>query len=532
MSLLVTLALGTLLSEDLACIAAGLMISRGEVFAPAAIAACAVGIYTGDVALWIAGRSIGPRLLAWPRVAALLPAQRAPRFAAWFDRHARALILGSRMAPGTRLPLYLAAGACPTRFIPFAGWTSVAVAAWTPILVGASALLGNQSGRLAGGLAAGRTLTLLSLIVALLGWRLALNLTSRRARFRLGAAVSRIWRWEFWPMWLFYAPVAIWTAWLALRHGGYRTLTAANPGMPDGGVVGESKFEILSRLPAEWTIPSAVVEPGSAATRAAALDRVVADRLWSFPLVLKPDVGQRGTGVRLARTPQEAGAYLSRMPGRVLIQPYHQGPFEAGVFYYRIPGSIRGRVLAITDKHFPTVSGDGRSTLEALVWAHPRYRMQARMFISRLGDRRNEVPAAGERRQVGIAGNHAQGTMFTDGLWMLTPALERRIDAIASCYEGFFIGRFDIRYQDRAAFMRGEDLAIVELNGATAECTNIYDPDGSLLSAYRQLFLQWRLVFAIGAANRRHGRATTSTPRFLGLIRAHLRTSTPFPISD
>jgi membrane protein DedA with SNARE-associated domain len=531
MSLLLALALGTLVSEDLACIAAGLMIGRGEVFASPAILACALGIYAGDLALWGAGRVLGPRLLAWPRIAALLPAEGADRFAAWFARHARSAILGSRVAPGTRLPLYLAAGACRTPFGPFAAWTFVAVSAWTPLLVGVSALLG-ESDRLVEGLAAGRILTLGTVLLALLGRRLAQRLASARVRAQIAASMSRIWRWEFWPMWLFYAPVAIWTAWLALRHGGYRTLTAANPGMPDGGVVGESKFDILSRLPSEWVIPSGVVEPGPAARRIEALRMLLGDRGWSFPLVLKPDVGQRGTGVRLARTAQEATAYLAQMPGRVLVQPYHQGPFEAGVFYYRMPGSARGRVLAMTDKHFPTVSGDGRSTLEELVWGHTRYRMQARTFIARLGHRRTEVPAAGERRQLGIAGNHAQGTMFTDGLWMLTPALERRIDAIASSYEGFFIGRFDIRYQNRAAFRRGEDLAIVELNGATAECTNIYDPDGSLLSAYRQLFLQWRLVFAIGAANRRDGRAATSTQRLLGLIRAHLRTSNPFPVSD
>ena len=87
----------------------------------------------------------------------------------------------------------------------------------------------------------------------------------------------------------------------------------------------------------------------------------------------------------------------------------------------------------------------------------------------------------------------------------MTPALERRIDEIARAYPGFYIGRFDIRYTDVEAFKAGQDLAIVELNGATGESTNIYDPDGSLLRAYRLLFRQWALVFTIGAANRAAG---------------------------
>src|SRR5262249_35011617 len=158
-----------------------------------------------------------------------------------------------------------------------------------------------------------------------------------------------------------------------------------------------------------------------------------------------------------------------------------------GIFYYRLPGWSRGRILAITDKHFPFVIGDGVSTIEDLVWSHDRFRMQAAVFLTRLGDRRHAIPAPGEYVRLGIAGNHAQGTMFKAGRSLTTPALEHRIDEIARHYEGFFIGRFDVRYRDRLALMHGRDLAIVELNGATAECTNIYDPEGSLWSAYRQL---------------------------------------------
>src|SRR5262249_30489132 len=156
-------------------------------------------------------------------------------------------------------------------------------------------------------------------------------------------------------MWLFYAPVGLWTIWLAVRFGGFRTLTAANPGMPDGGVVGESKFEILRRLPADWTIPSALVEKDALEHRMSCLIECMNQRRWEFPLVLKPDVGQRGIGGRLVRSNDDAVEYLKRMTGPVVAQPSHPGPFEAGIFYYRMPGWRAGRILAITDKHFPVV---------------------------------------------------------------------------------------------------------------------------------------------------------------------------------
>lgn len=122
--------------------------------------------------------------------------------------------------------------------------------------------------------------------------------------------------------------------------------------------------------------------------------------------------------------------------------------------------------------------------------------------------------------------------MFRDGRHLITPALERRIDDIARTFPGFCVGRFDIRYGDVERFKAGRDLAIVELNGATSESTNIYDPDTSLFDAYRQLFRQWAIVFAIGAANRQRGAAVSSTRRLYELAHAHLSRVAAYPISD
>ena len=178
------------------------------------------------------------------------------------------------------------------------------------------------------------------------------------------------------------------------------------------------------------------------------------------------------------------------------------------------------------------IVGDGVSTVEELIWAHPRYRMQADTFLARHADLLVRVLECGERLPLGMAGNHCQGTLFLDGHDLITPALEKRIDAIARTFDGFFVGRFDIRYGDVERFKAGADLAIVELNGATAESTNIYDPQTTLFDAYRQLFRQWSIVFSIGAANRAAGAPVTSHRRLFDLVRAHLRATEPFPVSD
>lgn len=120
--------------------------------------------------------------------------------------------------------------------------------------------------------------------------------------------------------------------------------------------------------------------------------------------------------------------------------------------------------------------------------------------------RRSLVLSDGARYHIGVIGDHSQGTLFRDGSHLITPQLERRIDEIARCVDGFFVGRFDIRYRDVEGFKAGEDLCIVELNGVvTSEATNLYDPAHSLARAYRILRRQWRLIFEIGAANRAWG---------------------------
>jgi membrane protein DedA with SNARE-associated domain len=529
-----TLALSTFISEDVACVAAGTLIARGRLSSGSGVTACAIGIVAGDVGLWWIGRSAASILRAWPGTARWYRAVslRASDAVGRLHRHAAKAIIVSRFLPGTRLPLYVAAGATGVALSTFVTASAVAASAWVPavilMIVAAHTGLGSVLHAAAQSLSAEAVCA----GAALLALRSLRALGSEPSRLRIVARFARWRRWEFWPPWLFYAPVTVWIGLLTLWHRGLTTITAANPGILDGGTVGESKYRIYTALPAEWTIPTLLIEPGTRDRRLSDLIEQTSRRGWTFPFILKPDVGQRGIGVRRIDTWEDAGKYLSAVPIGVIAQPYHPGPFEAGVFYYRVPHWPRGRILSMTDKVFPEVVGDGTSTLETLILRHPRARLQAHIFLRRRVDASHVVPARGEAVRLAIAGNHAQGTTFRDGSHLLTPELEERIDGIARQIPGFFIGRFDIRYGSVDAFKAGHGLAIVELNGATAESTNIYDPSTSIWSAYSTLFRQWRLVFAIGAANIRRGERRSSLSRLGRLVVQHLATRPALPVSD
>ncbi len=507
---------GAFISEDLTCIAAGLLIRYDQLNWLVGTFSCFLGIFVSDLGLWLVGRVLGRRVLGWSWLNRHLPAERLQSFEQWFMRHGRAPVIAARFLPGMRLPLYVAAGLLRQRLGQFALWTFLAALVWTPLLV-IAVILGGEAivEPLTAVLGRGWPALLLGAVALFIGIRAAMLACTAVGRARLWARVSRLWRWEFWPSWLFYLPVLPWLGYLSLRYRGLTTWTAANPGIPHGGVVGESKYEILTQLPRQWIVPTIFLAPGDVKDRLGEVRRNLAGNGWKFPLILKPDASQRGAGVKLVRDLVEVEKYLQNQPAAVVTQTYHPGPYEAGIFYYRLPGEVSGRIFSITDKHFPELVGDGRSTLEELIWRHPRYRMQARTFLKRHEAQKDRILPAGERLTLALAGNHCQGTMFRDGAQLITPELEGAVDTIAQQFDGFFIGRFDVRYTDVEAFKAGEDLAIVELNGVTSESTNIYDPSRSLISAYGTLYRQWGLLYKIGHANRQRGHEVTAAWQLL-----------------
>lgn len=501
----------TFASEDLTCVSAGVLVGTGGLDPWLALTGCAAGIVLGDFGVWALGRWGGPRF------ARAVPAARVAEAGAWVARNGALAAVLSRFFPGTRVPVYFAAGATRAPAARFLAWGALAALAWVPLLVLPVAHFG---GALAGPLA--RALGTAS-------WLVPCALAALVAVKLAPHVLARVRHHEFWPAWAFYLPLVPWYLLLSLRYRSFTVWTATNPGVENGGgVVGESKARALAQLDPRFAARTTLVLPGPLAERIA----LALEACDSFPVILKPDAGQRGAGVRKALDRADVEKYLAENPGAVLVQPFHAGPFEAGVFFYRLPGEARGRVFSITDKEFPDVTGDGRSTLAVLVRAHPRYRMQARVFLARHAAVANEVIPAGERFPLATAGNHCQGTLFRDGSHLLTPELESAINEALQPFAGFHFGRLDVRYLDPAEFRAGRGFVVIEVNGATSESTNLYEPSWSARRAYAVLFRQWALAFRIGAANRARGHRPLGALALLRLVRAYYRDRRVSALSD
>ena len=524
--LLLLIVTATLVSEDLTTISVGVMVAQGRIGFLFGTLACFAGIFAGDVLLYLAGRWLGRPALARAPLRWFLSEAAVERSSQWFARNGLRVIAVSRFLPGARLPTYFAAGVLRTSFWWFAFYFALACAVWTPLLVALSALLGGEvvSRVFSGGqhfllkaLLAGVALLF---IIRPLVRALALSVTARGRRMLL-SQWRRLTRWEFWPMWPIYPPVVCYIAWLALRHRGLTLFTIANPAFPaGGGFVGESKSEILKGLSGagEFIARSELIAASANTTeRIAQALALMRQRGFDYPVVLKPDVGERGAGVAIVRSDDEVAEFFGGFSGDTIMQEYVPG-LEFGVFYYRFPNEATGRILAITDKRFPAVTGDGVKTLEQLILGDERAVCMARFYCDKMQERLWQVPAAGERVQLVELGTHSRGALFLDGAWLKTAAMEAAIDRVSKNFDGFYFGRYDIRVPSVEAFQQGRDFKVIELNGVTSEATSMYDPKNSILTAWRVLCEQWRIAFEIGAQNRARGCKPASIAELLRLI--------------
>ncbi|MEE8061562.1 MAG: alpha/beta fold hydrolase, partial [Gemmatimonadales bacterium] len=531
---LVLIALATLVSEDLATISAGLMVARGSITFLQGSLAALIGIFIGDLLLFMAGRLLGaPALERAPLKWFVRPAD-VERSRIWFRQRGPVLVLLSRFIPGMRLPTSLAAGALRMPLATFALWFLMAAMLWTPALVGISMVFGQELSRILGPNAPAVWPWLLGVALLLVVVRMALRLATHRGRRLLLSRWRRVREWEFWPVWLFYIPVVGYILWLGVKHRSLTLFTAANPALPDGGFVGESKAGILAALEAgaaraagtvsaaeggggqrgaaeggeqsggsggqrraaegrgirvaEFCLLSATSSVEVRATKAKAFVRQLGNR---YPVVAKPDVGERGKGVAVIGDERALTDYLSDASSDTLLQEYIPG-VELGIYYYRMPEEPTGHIFGITEKRLQAVTGDGEHNLEALILEDERAMRQARLFMERHALRLLDVPTAGEVVPLGDLGNHCQGAVFLNGSRFDTPDLLAAIDDISQGYDGFYIGRYDIRAPSEADLLAGRNITVLELNGVSSETTDIYDPDNRLFSAWGKLFEQWR----------------------------------------
>src|SRR5579871_6516212 len=61
----------------------------------------------------------------------------------------------------------------------------------------------------------------------------------------------KLFHWEYWPFGIIQLPLVFMWLWYSLRERSFFYFTASNPGIFPGGMMGESKFEVMAMVPEE-----------------------------------------------------------------------------------------------------------------------------------------------------------------------------------------------------------------------------------------------------------------------------------------
>ncbi|WCL47589.1 SNARE-like domain protein [Leptospira sp. GIMC2001] len=513
---------GTFVSEDLTAISAGVMAGQEILNLPSAILFSTIGIYFGDLGLFFIGKFLFKFTLKFKRIKSIIQIKIKEKYIEYINLNFKKIIFISRFLPGTRLPIYLLAGSVSNRktTMQFIIISLIACSIWTPILVGLAFLYGKQIEKY---LTSSYNLFYQILAVGslFLIYKFISMIANASYRNRIKLWFLRFFHFEFWPAWLIYTPLVIYMIGLVIKYKAVRIISSANPGFPQGGgIANESKSSILEKIPNEYIAKFFLVDNNYNLSNDS-IRKSMLDCGMNFPVILKPDVGERGAGIQKAENIEILIELISNIKEPYIIQEMHPGPFEAGIFYYRFPSEENGNILSITDKIFPNLIGDGIHNVEELIDNHPRFKFQSDVFKKRNSHNLKRILDKDEILTIGKVGNHIQGCLFKDGSSLITTQLLESIDSISKSIDGFFFGRYDIRYKSKEDFRMGKNFQIIELNGVTSESTNMYDPDFRIVDSYHYLFLQWRILMKIGYENYKQGVDPITWTEFKNILKSH-----------
>lgn len=307
--------------------------------------------------------------------------------------------------------------------------------------------------------------------------------------------------WEYWPFGILQGPALLYWLLLAVRARSIFYFSASNPGILSGGMMGESKSDVLDLVPDN-------VKPKTLRIKIPSTVDVVLKQMsahgLTFPVIFKPDIGERGWMVRKISNEAEVLEYLKVIRIDFIVQDFVELPLEFGVFWVHFPNKQHGNVTSITMKEFLRVTGDGAHTLRDLILSNDRAKLQWDLLRVKYKHELDIVLRKGESRELVSIGNHCLGTKFLNANHLITPKLNDSFNRISRQIKGFHFGRFDLRCASFEDLENG-NVKIVELNGCGAEPAHIYHPGASFWKAVGTLFIHVHNMYRISVINHSMG---------------------------
>jgi hypothetical protein len=313
----------------------------------------------------------------------------------------------------------------------------------------------------------------------------------------------KITHWEYWPYQIVYLPVYFQYGYYALRMRSFFFFSLANTGFSNGGFFTTSKKEIYDTIPKKYYPKTLLFEPNT--LYETILESIQKEEI-SFPIIVKPDVGFRGTAVKKIETEQELKNTLSSITYLFLVQELVTYSNEIGLFYVKLPNENQGKITGIVSKEFLTVIGNGKATIKALLLENPRFAFQLETLINNPKIDLNHIPAEGEKVTLVPFGNHCRGAKFIDESHLISEQLTTSFNSIFNQINGFNYGRIDIMFHNFSDLENGKHFKIIEINGVISEPTHMYDPKHSLFFGWKELIRHYNYLYKIAKFEGKKGK--------------------------
>ena len=149
LGILATLLLGSLgvpIPEEVPVVAAGVLSHEGLARWWLALPVCVIGVLSGDMVLYWAGRRWGERLLGWRVVRLVLTPPRAERLETGYREHAMKTVAMARHVTGLRAAAFLTAGIARVPFWKFILADAAAAIVSVPLAFGLAYFFTDQIG--------------------------------------------------------------------------------------------------------------------------------------------------------------------------------------------------------------------------------------------------------------------------------------------------------------------------------------------------------------------------------------------------
>ena len=332
----------------------------------------------------------------------------------------------------------------------------------------------------------------------------------------------KLFRWEFWPSKIIYFIPGLYLFYLAIKSKSFGFFSAANPSIVYGGIINTSKYDIYQLIPPLYYPKTLLFSSNT--NIGLILKKLVLSNI-TFPLIGKPNLGFQGIGVEILNTKADLEKYLYYSKCEFIIQPFIDFPYEIGVFYCRLPNSLNGEITGIVSKEFPSIVGDGISSVKELINEDERLLSQFSLFDSTVHESIHVILSKDEIFYLTKIGNHARGTKFLDASIIQTEKLSHTIDNICKQIPLFYYGRIDLKFNTLEELENGINIYIIELNGVMSLPTHMYDPKHSIFFAWSEMIRHFKYLYIISLQNRTNGFNCISFIEVLKMIKIYFRNS-------